>query len=106
MKRLWLFLIVGLALVAGVVPAQAAVISNLSGQSCGDFSGVWHFVNNQTGGAPEGTLTATWDSGDTCTVAATTGAPKHSTLLLHRVRHAVDRLHESAGPARAVRLRL
>jgi hypothetical protein len=68
MKRLLLFLIVGLAFVAGVVPAQAASISNLSGQSCGDFSGNWHFVNNQTGGAPAGTLTATWSSGDTCTV--------------------------------------
>ena len=68
MKRQWLLLIVGLALVAGIVPAQAATISNLSGQSCGDFSGNWHFVNNQTGGAPAGTLTATWSSGDTCTV--------------------------------------
>lgn len=27
-------------------------------------------MNNQTGGAPAGTLTATWSSGNTCTVAA------------------------------------
>jgi hypothetical protein len=69
MKRLWLLLIVGLALVVGIVPAHAASISNLSGQSCGDLTGTWHFVNNQTGGAPAGTLTATWSSGDTCSVS-------------------------------------
>jgi hypothetical protein len=72
MKRLWLLLIVGLALVVGIVPAQAASISNLSGQSCGDLTGTWHFVNNQTGGAAAGTLTATWSSGDTCTKTADT----------------------------------
>jgi hypothetical protein len=49
---------------------MAASIGNLSGQSCGDFTGTWHFVNNQTGGAGAGTLTATWSSGDTCTVTA------------------------------------
>jgi hypothetical protein len=65
-KRYWLAPIAAIALGAGVV--YAANISNLSGQSCGDFSGNWHFVNNQTGGAPAGTLTATWSSGDTCTV--------------------------------------
>ena len=70
MQRQWLFLSVGLALVlvAGIVPAQAADIQNLSGQSCGDLTGTWHFVNNQTGGAAPGQLTATWDSGDSCTV--------------------------------------
>ena len=46
----------------------AATISNLSGQSCGSDAGAWHFINNQTGGAPAGVLTATWSSGDTCTV--------------------------------------
>lgn len=50
--------------------ASAATLSNLSGQSCGDFTGTWHFVNNQTGGAPAGTLSAVWSSGDTCTVSA------------------------------------
>ena len=65
-----LFLFVGLALMltAGLVAAHAADIDNLSGQSCGDFTGAWHFVNNQTGGAGPGTLTATWDSGDICIV--------------------------------------
>ena len=46
----------------------AGPIENLNGQSCGDFVGTWHFINNQTGGAPAGVLTASWDSGDTCTV--------------------------------------
>lgn len=61
---------VGAAAAAVSVAAWAANISNLSGQSCGDFTGNWHFVNNQTGGAPAGTLTAYWSSGDTCTVSA------------------------------------
>jgi hypothetical protein len=54
-----------LALAAGT--ASAAEIGNLSGQSCGDLTGTWHFVNNQTGGAAAGTLTASWSSGATCT---------------------------------------
>lgn len=58
------------ALGLAIGAAQAASIDNLSGQTCGDFTGTWHFVNNQTGGAPAGTLTATWSSGNTCTVAA------------------------------------
>ena len=50
---------------------QAATISNLSGQSCGGFSGTWHFVNNQVpAGSGTGTLTATWSTGETCTVQA------------------------------------
>jgi hypothetical protein len=67
-----LFGVTSVALALGVAGAaiQAATINNLSGQSCGDFAGTWHFVNNQTGGAPAGTLTAAWDSGDTCTVGA------------------------------------
>jgi hypothetical protein len=64
-------IMVFLAVVAlGGATLMAANIGNLSGQSCGDFSGNWHFINNQTGGAPAGTLTATWSSGDTCTVSA------------------------------------
>ncbi len=55
------------ALALSAVTLVAASISNLSGQSCGADSGTWHFVNNQTGGAPAGTLTAAWGSGDTCT---------------------------------------
>ena len=48
---------------------MAAEIGNLSGQSCGDFSGTWHFVNNQVpAGSGQGTLTAEWSSGDTCSV--------------------------------------
>jgi hypothetical protein len=55
-----------LVLPAGTVPARAANLENLNGQSCGDLLGTWHFVNNQTGGAPLGTLTAIFTSG-TCT---------------------------------------
>jgi hypothetical protein len=72
MKRQWIPWMVALffvVLAVGTVPAQAVDISNLSGQSCGDFSGTWHFVNNQTGGAAPGTLTAAWSSGDTCVVS-------------------------------------
>jgi hypothetical protein len=66
--RYW---ITGAAVVLTVAgAAMAATISNLSGQSCGDSTGTWHFINNQTGGAAAGTLTATWSSGDTCTVSA------------------------------------
>jgi hypothetical protein len=66
--RLFVFTAFALILVAGALPAQAATIENLSGQSCGGDIGTWHFVNNQTGGAAAGSLTATWSSGDTCTV--------------------------------------
>jgi hypothetical protein len=62
--------VVFLAVVAlGGGTLMAATIGNLSGQSCGDFTGTWHFVNNQIpAGSGQGTLTATWSSGDTCTV--------------------------------------
>ena len=51
--------------------AMAADIGNLSGQSCGDSTGTWHFVNNQTGGVQTpGTLYATWSSGNSCLVSA------------------------------------
>ena len=47
------------ALVLGMAgSAFAADLSNLSGQSCGDALGQWHFVNNQTGNVGPGTLTA------------------------------------------------
>src|SRR5215204_2844889 len=65
-KRYWFTSVAVAVGVSGV--ALAASIGNLSGQSCGDFTGTWHFINNQTGGAPAGTLTATWSSGDTCVV--------------------------------------
>jgi len=51
--------------------ALAANISNLNGQACAAGTiGLWHFVNNQTGGAAAGTLTATWSSGNSCVVGA------------------------------------
>lgn len=68
MKKLNLVIAVAMTMVSG--SAFAATISNLSGQSCGDLTGTWHFVNNQTGGAAAGALSASWSSGDTCTVGA------------------------------------
>ena len=51
--------------------AVPATLTNLSGQSCGSFSGTWHFVNNQIpAGSPTGTLSASWSTGETCTVLA------------------------------------
>jgi hypothetical protein len=57
------------ALVMVSSPAVAATLSNGSGQSCGDAIGVWHFVNNQTGGAAAGTLNATFSDGSVWNVA-------------------------------------
>jgi len=68
-----MILLAAFALTMGVsATAFAATITNLSGQSCGDSTGTWHFVNVQTNGAAAGTLTATWDSGDSCTKTADT----------------------------------
>ncbi|CAN7732812.1 hypothetical protein LJR290_006889 [Variovorax sp. LjRoot290] len=67
-KRYWLRpVVVALGVYAGT--ALAAQLENLSGQSCGDSTGTWHFVNNQTGGAGAGTLSATWSSGNSCSVS-------------------------------------
>jgi hypothetical protein len=50
----------GIAVAANLNPSQL-------GASCpAGFIGTYHFVNNQTGGAGGGTLTATWDSGNSC----------------------------------------
>ncbi len=69
-KQRW-FTAVAVVLGVSAGAVSAATISNLSGQSCGeDFTGLWHFVNNQTGGAGAGTLTATWSSGNCCTASA------------------------------------
>ncbi len=64
-----MLMLLGLAVALSSSPALAATISNLNTQTC-TGSGSWHFVNNQTGGAPAGQLTATWSSGDTCAVGA------------------------------------
>ena len=67
-KRYWLRpVVVALGVYAGT--ALAAQLDNLSGQSCGDYTGTWHFVNNQTGGAGAGLLNATWSSGNACSVS-------------------------------------
>jgi hypothetical protein len=67
MKKILGLTAMAVAVGAVCVTAWAANLANLSGQSCGDDDGVWHFVNNQTGGAGAGVLTATFSSGVTCT---------------------------------------
>ena len=61
MKKFGLMVVLAMALSSGSFADTN--ISNLSGQSCGDLTGTWHFVNNQTGGAAAGILTA-YFSGD------------------------------------------
>ena len=65
MRKGMMVLLAVVALAGGTL--MAAGIENLNGQSCGDSTGNWHFVNNQTGGAPAGQLTAVFESG-TCVV--------------------------------------
>lgn len=50
-------------MMAMTIPAGAADLHEPhKGSSCGPGEiGVWHFVNNQTGGAPQGTITAIFD---------------------------------------------
>jgi len=57
--------IAGLLTVLAIpVAATAADLSNGNGQACGeDQAGVWHFVNNQTGGAAQGQIWVTFDTG-------------------------------------------
>ena len=65
--RKMMFVAAAFALAFGLSgSAFAADLANLEGQSCGSASGVWHFINNQTGGAGAGSITAYFSSG-TCT---------------------------------------
>ena len=104
-KRYWLTpVVVALGVYAGT--ALAAQLANLSGQSCGNSTGTWHFVNNQTGGAAAGTPNATRSSANSCSVSAswcfTTPA-----FLLHQCRPArCSAPHAPTGPSGAVRLQL
>jgi hypothetical protein len=69
-KRYWA---VPLAAFAAVGAAYAADLHTPHiGSSCpAGFVGRYHFVNNQIPAeTPAGTLTATWDSGDSCTVTS------------------------------------
>jgi hypothetical protein len=69
MKPTWQSIAAAAATALGLVGvADAATIGNLSGQSCGAGTGTWHFINNQSGTTSVGTLSATWSSGNTCTV--------------------------------------
>jgi hypothetical protein len=72
MKPTWQSVAAAAVTALGLVGvADAATIENLSGQSCGAFTGTWHFINNQVpAGSGTGTLNATWSSANTCTVAA------------------------------------
>jgi hypothetical protein len=55
------------------MPKGPASWALLSGQSCGNFSGEWHFVNNQIPrGTGECSLLAVWSTGDMCDVGPTT----------------------------------
>jgi hypothetical protein len=76
MKK-WMLVFTAVVALAGA-SLMAVEIKNLSGQSCGTGEGTWHFVNNQTGGAADGTLTAEFTSG-TCTAPASknTGSTQH-----------------------------
>jgi hypothetical protein len=70
MKKHFLAASVAVALGIASSAALAASLANLSGQSCGDFTGTWHFVNNQIpAGSGTGTMTATWTTGS-CVVQA------------------------------------
>ena len=68
------------AMVGVSTPAVAATIANLSGQSCGTGTGTWHFVNNQTGGAANGTFSASFSDGSVysgVTPTKNTGSTQH-----------------------------
>ena len=76
-KKIWAAA-AALALTGVSSPAVAAELSNANGQHC-DGVGVWHFVNNQTGGAASGSLTATFTDGTVWNVAPSknTGSTQH-----------------------------
>jgi hypothetical protein len=67
MKK-WTTVLVAVVALAGATLMAATLNPSQIGSSCPAGSiGTYHFVNNQTGGAGAGTLTATWDSGNSCT---------------------------------------
>jgi hypothetical protein len=77
-KKSFMVAAAAITLVGLSSPAVAAELSNGSGQTC-EGVGVWHFVNNQTGGAAPGTLTATFSDGTAWTVppSKTTHSTQH-----------------------------
>jgi hypothetical protein len=76
MKK-WMLVFTAIVALAGGT-LMAATLSNLSGQSCGGQEGTWHFVNNQTGGAASGHLTAYFTSGQCeADAAKNTGSTQH-----------------------------
>ena len=77
MKK-WMLVFTAIVALAGGT-LMAATLGNLSGQSCGSGTGTWHFVNNQTGGAADGTLYATFSDGSDCQTGPSknTGSTQH-----------------------------
>jgi hypothetical protein len=79
MKRLALAL--GLALALAVpLPAMAVNLHTPhEGTACpSGYIGTWHFVNNQTGGASAGSLTATFDGGAAVIVVGASKVLRHT----------------------------
>jgi len=71
MKRVTLVLL-AVAALAGATLMAATLNPSQVGSSCpAGYIGTYHFVNNQTGGAAPGVLTATWDSGNVCITSPT-----------------------------------
>ena len=71
-KRYWAVPMAAAAIAAVGVGYAADLHAPHIGSSCPDgFVGSYHFVNNQIPeGTPQGQLTATWDSGDSCVVSS------------------------------------
>ena len=66
-----------------VAPAIPAVLSNAEGQTCpAGTVGVWHFVNNQTGGAAAGVLTAEFSGGQIWTVGPSKVNPNNQHFIV------------------------
>lgn len=74
--------VAALATAGGAV--MAATLSNGAGQTCGGTA-LWHFVNNQTGGAGAGTLDACFSSGGvvTCTTGVQPSAVNQNNQHFH-----------------------
>ena len=102
-KRHWL--IPGAIALGVTCAAWAASISNLSGQSCGDDTGAWHFVNNQTGGG-SGTLDVCFTTGCFNGVPAVESQRIERPLQRCRGRHLAECHFYAAGQARPFRLHL
>ena len=83
------------------VAVQAATLNpSQIGTSC-EGPATWHFVNNQTGGAAAGTLTATFDIGSV-TVGASTVNPNNQQFFVTTAEAATLLGAETNLPGRLV----